>query len=122
MIVEFSAMPTDQPTRRFRLRFSMRQLFLAVALVAVGLSVWNWAFRKEAVVRAATAEDEVFADESLTSLRNAVAVTGRFMRSTSLMVSLHVVQAGVLGHLPGRVFGRDGLKSSPGPIREIPWS
>jgi len=53
-------MPDDEPTRRFRLRFTLKQLFLVVTLIGVGLSVWNWAFRKEVVVRAATAEDEVF--------------------------------------------------------------
>jgi len=100
-------MPTPQSTHRFRLRFSLRQLFLLVALVAVGIAVGKWVFRKEAVVRAATAEDKVFADESLASQRNAAVVTGHFMRSTSLMVSLHVVQAGMVEHLPGRVFGRD---------------
>jgi hypothetical protein len=41
MTVEMPTMPDDQPLRRFRFRFSLKQLFVAVALVAVGLGIWN---------------------------------------------------------------------------------
>src|SRR5258708_7451955 len=98
-----TAMPNDQPTRRFRLRFSLRQLFLAVALVAVGLGTWNWVFRRVIEVRAPRA-GEVSFDGNLGPLdncllktpRNVAIVNGWFQKGMSLTVSLFVVKSGAV--------------------------
>jgi hypothetical protein len=125
--VEMPTMHNAQPTRRFRLRFTVKQLFLAVALVAVGLAIWKWVFRNEVVVRAATAEDKFIGDggfkfkfigdRSFSSQRKAAVVTGRFTESTSLSLTLHLMQAGKAVQLPTDVFGRK-VTNAKSPFRK----
>jgi hypothetical protein len=79
-------MPDNEPTRRLRFHYSLRQLFLAVAVVGIGLGVWNWAFRKEIVVRAATAEGEA---PGVAQSRNVAVAMGRFRKGMWLVVALH---------------------------------
>jgi len=97
-------MPNDQPTRRFR--FTLKQLFVLVALVGVGFGAWHWLTRKVVVVRAPSAEDRVFGDESLKSRRNVAVVSGRFMKGTSLFATLYLVQSGVVTEECGHFLGR----------------
>ncbi|HVC93027.1 MAG TPA: hypothetical protein VND64_05015 [Pirellulales bacterium] len=94
-------MSSPEPTRRFRLRFSLRQLFLAVALVAVVLGVWKWLTRKEVVVRAATAEDEISASYAGFigddwEARNIAVVSGKFAKNTSLSLTMFAVRFGTV--------------------------
>jgi len=119
-------MPDHEQTRRFRLRFTLKQLFLAVALVAVGLAVGKWVSRKEVLVRAPRAEDEeLFVDyienvenADLHHKRNVAVVTGRFMKGTWLLCSLYGVQAGVVERANERWVGRDE-ECTDGPIWEL---
>jgi hypothetical protein len=115
--VEMPTMPDDQPTRRFRLRFSLKQLFLLVALVGVGFGAWHRLTRKVVEVKAPSAEDRVFGDESLKSRRNVAVVTGRFMKGTSLFVKLYLVQTGVVVEGYAHFVGRD-KEEKGGPIWE----
>jgi hypothetical protein len=104
-------MPNDQPTRR--LHFSLRQLFLAVALIAIGLSVWNWVFRKEVLVRAATPEDEAVGVE-----RNVAVLTGSFMKETLLTAKLYLVQSGIITNELTEIMARLNRNAEGGPFRE----
>jgi len=110
-----SPMPNDHPTRRFR--FSLRQLFLLVALVAIGMAIGKWVFRKVVVVRAPRAEDRVFGDESLKSRRNVAVVSGRFMKGTYSSVKLYLVQSGIVAEIHGHFLGREKAEKG-GPIWE----
>ncbi len=88
-------MPDDQPTRR--IRFTLKQLFLLVALVAVGMAIGKWVFRKEVVVRAATAEEQLIdRHESWGNDRNAAVLTVRFMKGTTLTATTYLVTAGLV--------------------------
>jgi len=94
-------MPDTEPIRRFRLRFSLQQLFLAVALIAVVLGVWRWLTRKEVVVRAATAEDDISASYAGFigddwEARNIAVVSGKFAKNTSLSLTMFAVRSGTV--------------------------
>jgi hypothetical protein len=105
-------MPDNQPTCRFR--FTLKQLFLAVALVAIGFGTWHWLTRKVVVVRAPRAEDRVFGDESLKSRRNVAVVTGRFMKGTSLLAKLYLAHSGIVAEDFGHfIEGRKEEKGGP---------
>jgi hypothetical protein len=90
--------PDDQRTSSIRrwLRFSLRQLFVVVALVAVGLGVWSWIPRNVVVVRAATQSDKVSGEEYLSSRRNVAVVTSELRFGAWLLAELHLVQAGTV--------------------------
>jgi len=105
----------DQP---IRLRFSLRQLFLVVTLVGVGLGTWHWLFRKVALVQATPTEDQFADDDFVSSRRNVAVVTGSFTRDTSLSVSLHMVQAGKVVQRPAVVFGREDSWNTKAPFRK----
>jgi hypothetical protein len=96
-------MPNDRPTRRFRLRFSLKQLLLAVAVVGVGLGIWNWMFRREVVVRAATPEDAAPANAQS---RNVAVATGRFRKGMWLFVRLDEVRNGLIELIDYHQVGR----------------
>jgi hypothetical protein len=120
---EVTAIPNPEPTRRFRPQFQLWHLFLVVTLVGVGFGTWHWLTRKVVVVRTPTAEDEDwfsdFMEEDeqedmegmksadLNHKRNVAIATGRFMRGTWLLVSLHVVQADIVEQAFEQRVGRD---------------
>jgi len=115
-----TAMPAP---RRFRPQFQLWHLFLVVTLVGVGFGTWHWLTRNVVVVRAATAEDEEWFSDfmeddeqgdmegmksaDLNHKRNVAVATGRFMRGTWLLVSLHIVQAGIVEQAFEQRVGRD---------------
>jgi hypothetical protein len=94
VIAELSPMPDDQPTRRFR--FTLKQLFLAVALVAIGLGLWHHLFRQVVVVRVTTPADNLLGGESLRSRRHVAVVTGRLSEGTSISAVVYLVQSGLV--------------------------
>ena len=103
------------PERR-RLRFTLRQLLCAVAVVAVLLAIWVGYFRKVVTVREATASDPVreryfgFHHDDA-QVRNVVVVTGGFTKSTWLSASLSAVQNGKITELNGFTIGRSPNQS-----------
>ncbi len=99
------------PARTRRFRFSLRQLFVAVVVVAVGLGIWNWLTRKVVEIRAARPDDEVSGFESLKSRWNAAVVTGRFLKGMSLMAELCVVRSGIADNEGIHFVGRDATES-----------
>jgi len=113
----------ESGTLRFRLRFSLPQIVLLVALFGIGFGTCHRLSRKVVVVRAATPEDEeFFAEEDrsnadLNHKRNFAVATGNFMRGTWLLVSLHIVQAGVVEQADEQWVGREGWWAE-GPIWE----
>jgi hypothetical protein len=83
------------------LRFSLKQLFLAVAFVAVGLWAWNWLYRKVVVVRAWTSNDRVVGSylgypNDHRKHREFAVVTGKFTTSTVLSACSFVIRSGAV--------------------------
>jgi len=82
--------------RRFRFRFSLRQLFVAVGLVAVVFGIWSWIARSIVRIRTATPNDSVSGDENLKSRRNAAVVSCHLRKRTAFSATLWLVRSGII--------------------------
>jgi hypothetical protein len=90
-------MSEPKPTRRFR--FTLKQIFLLVALVGIGFGAWHWLTRKVVVVRAARAEGEgqwPRSNDPERKSRNILVATGSFTTKTYFSVDLWLVRSGVI--------------------------
>src|SRR5258707_11364285 len=95
-LADFPAMPNRRPPRR--LRFTLKQLFLLVALVGVGFGAWHWLTRKVVVVRAAKAEGEgqwPRSNDPEVKSRNVLVATGSFTAKTYFSPDLWLVRSGI---------------------------
>jgi hypothetical protein len=93
------------------LQFSIKQLLVGVAVVAVILGIWCRYLRRIVDVRPADASDRVREryfgiDSPDMKARNILVVTGCFTRSTWLSGRLYHVQAGRFTQLQGMTVGR----------------
>jgi len=104
--------------KRIRFRYTLKQLSIAIAVIAVLLAAWVAYFRKVVTVRAATTADPVrknyfgleFHDAEV---RNVVVVSGGFTRSTWLSACLYAVQSGGITQISGFTIGRSPNRSGP---------
>jgi len=106
---------------RGRFRFTLKQLSIAVALVAVLLGNWVGFIRKAVTIRPARGDDEIREsyfgiDGEDAEIRNIAVAKGTFTKSTRLSASLIAVQGGQSREINGFTVGR-----TPNEIGSLPW-
>ncbi len=107
---------------RRRFRFTLKQLSIAIAVIAILVATWVGFFRKVVAVRAANASDPVWEryfgfDTARAEVRNVVVVRGGFTKSTWLSASLFAVQSGKTTGINGFTVGRSPNRIG-GPIKQ----
>jgi hypothetical protein len=112
--------PAPNPYRP-AFRFTLKQLFLAIVVVAALLGIWAGWIRKVAIIRPATRDDPVREryfgiDDEEAQVRNFAVVKGTFTKSTWLSSSLYAVQGDQVQEINGFTVGR-----SPNQIGAPPW-
>ena len=109
------------PSERRGLRFTLRQLFVGIAVVAILLGIWVGWIRKVVTIRPAGDSDPVRGryfgiDDENANIRNIAVANGTFTKSTWLSASLSAVQGGQVQELNAFTVGR-----SPNQIGSLPW-
>ncbi len=113
--------PTASSPEPRRFRFTLKQLSIAVAVVAVVLAIWVGLLRKVVTIRPARGDDPVREryfgiDDDNAEIRNIAVARGTFTKSTWLSASLTAVQGGQSQEINGFTVGR-----SLSQIGSPPW-
>jgi hypothetical protein len=112
--------PQASPERH-GFRFTLKQLSIAIAVIALVLTVWVGLIRKDVTIRPARSGDPIreryfgFDREDI-EIRNVAVVNGTFTKSTWLTASLIAVQGGRVEEINGFTVGR-----SPNQIGSPSW-
>lgn len=107
------------PTRRFR--FTLRQVLIAVFIIAACLGIWVGLVRKAVVVRPAVLSDRLYEEyfginDENTTPRNVVVVEGVFSKNTWISASLYLVEAGKVRPMNAVTVGRTSNS-----LGDLPW-